>query len=91
MLASIMGPDLLVVLAVVLLIFGGTQIPKLARSLGTAQREFQRGLEHDDHGPKSESPTVAASPPPALRPGGHEGAEGIPSVEEGTPVEAPRS
>jgi len=48
MLASIMGPDLLIVLLVVVLIFGGTQIPKLARSLGSAHREFQRGLEEHE-------------------------------------------
>jgi sec-independent protein translocase protein TatA len=39
------GPDILIVLAVVAVLFGGTQIPKLARSLGSAQREFKRGTE----------------------------------------------
>jgi sec-independent protein translocase protein TatA len=39
------APELLIVLAVALLIFGGSQIPKLARSLGSAQREFKAGLE----------------------------------------------
>jgi sec-independent protein translocase protein TatA len=38
-------PELLIVLAVALLIFGGSQIPKLARSLGTAQKEFKAGLK----------------------------------------------
>lgn len=37
------GPELLIVLAVVLLIFGGRKVPELARSLGQAQREFRRG------------------------------------------------
>ncbi len=41
-----LGPfELLIILGVVLLIFGGTQIPKLARSLGQAQKEFKSGLE----------------------------------------------
>ena len=53
MLASIMGPDLLIVLLVVVLIFGGTQIPKLARSLGTARTEFKRGLA-DVHEPAAD-------------------------------------
>jgi sec-independent protein translocase protein TatA len=35
--------ELLIVLVVILLLFGGTQLPKLARSLGQAQREFNKG------------------------------------------------
>jgi sec-independent protein translocase protein TatA len=38
------GPELLLILAVVLLLFGSTKLPKLARSLGQAQREFKDGL-----------------------------------------------
>jgi sec-independent protein translocase protein TatA len=45
MLAEIIGPDLLIILAVVLVLFGGSQLPKLARSLGTAHHEFKKGLE----------------------------------------------
>ena len=37
------GIIVLVVIAVVL--FGSTQIPKLARSLGSAQKEFKKGLD----------------------------------------------
>jgi sec-independent protein translocase protein TatA len=39
------APELIIILLVVLVIFGGTQIPKLARSLGQAQKEFKTGLE----------------------------------------------
>jgi sec-independent protein translocase protein TatA len=47
MFAFLEGPELLIVLAIVVLVFGGTQLPKLARSLGQAQREFKSGLgEH---------------------------------------------
>ena len=44
------GPEWFIVLAVVLLIFGGSQLPKLARNLGKAQREFKDGLgeAHND-------------------------------------------
>jgi sec-independent protein translocase protein TatA len=38
------GWEWLIVLAVVLLIFGGARLPKLARSLGQAQKEFKDGL-----------------------------------------------
>ncbi len=36
--------ELLIILAVVLLIFGGAKLPKLDRSLGQAQKEFKSGL-----------------------------------------------
>jgi sec-independent protein translocase protein TatA len=43
-LANIIGPELLIVLAVVALLFGGSRLPHLARSLGSAKGEFERGL-----------------------------------------------
>jgi sec-independent protein translocase protein TatA len=45
MLSEIFGPELLIVLAVILVLFGGSQLPKLARGLGSAQREFKKGLD----------------------------------------------
>ncbi len=36
--------ELLIVLVIVLLVFGGAKLPKLARSLGRAQKEFKTGL-----------------------------------------------
>jgi sec-independent protein translocase protein TatA len=47
-LGEIIGPDILIILAVVALLFGGSQLPKLARSLGSAKHEFQKGLKEDD-------------------------------------------
>ena len=44
MLAFLEGPELIIVLVIVLLVFGGSQVPKLARSLGQAQKEFKKGL-----------------------------------------------
>ena len=38
--------ELLIVLAVVLLLFGSTLLPALAKSLGQAKREFEHG--HDE-------------------------------------------
>jgi len=44
-LGEIFGPDLLiVVILVAVLIFGGSAIPKLARSVGQAKHEFEKGL-----------------------------------------------
>jgi len=44
MFAFLEGPELIIVLIIVLLVFGGSQLPKLARSLGQAQKEFKQGL-----------------------------------------------
>jgi sec-independent protein translocase protein TatA len=67
--AEIFGVDGIIVLVVVVLVlFGSTQIPKLARSLGSAQKEFKKGLDEgaaaDDKGVQS----AAAIPPPAAAP-----------------------
>jgi sec-independent protein translocase protein TatA len=45
---EIIGWDLLIVIAVVALLFGGSKLPKLARSLGSAKGEFERGLRDGD-------------------------------------------
>jgi len=49
---SIGTGELLIVLLVILLIFGGSQLPKLARNLGRAQKEFKQGVTegHRDDG-----------------------------------------
>jgi sec-independent protein translocase protein TatA len=41
--AGLGAPELLIILLVVLLLFGGAKLPKLARSLGQAQKEFKEG------------------------------------------------
>jgi sec-independent protein translocase protein TatA len=37
--------ELIIVLVIVLLVFGGSQLPKLAKNLGKAQKEFKQGLD----------------------------------------------
>lgn len=39
------GPELLIVLLVLVLLFGANKIPKLARSTGQAMGEFKKGRE----------------------------------------------
>ncbi|MGD0440696.1 MAG: twin-arginine translocase TatA/TatE family subunit [Acidimicrobiales bacterium] len=50
MLADLIGPDSLIVIAVVVvvLLFGGSRLPKLARGLGSASHEFKKGMEEGD-------------------------------------------
>jgi sec-independent protein translocase protein TatA len=46
MLALLDGPgEIAILVIVVLVLFGGSQIPKLAKNLGKAQTEFKKGLE----------------------------------------------
>ncbi len=47
------APELLIVLAVVVLLFGATRLPKLARSFGQASTEFERG-RHDGESRRTE-------------------------------------
>ncbi len=46
-LGEIVGWELLLVLALVALLFGSSQIPKFARSIGEASREFRKGVSDD--------------------------------------------
>ena len=39
------GPELLIILVVVLLLFGAAKLPSLARSIGASAKEFKKGVE----------------------------------------------
>ena len=39
--------ELIIILIILLLVFGGAKLPQLARSLGQAQKEFKDGLADD--------------------------------------------
>lgn len=44
-----LGPtELIIVLVIVLVLFGGAKLPKLAKSLGEAQREFKKGTDEGE-------------------------------------------
>jgi sec-independent protein translocase protein TatA len=62
--AEIFGVDGLIILVVVaLVLFGSTQIPKLARSLGSAQKEFKQGLAEGEPHVAQGPPVVVVAPP----------------------------
>lgn len=66
-LGEIFGPDLLIVVIVVaVLIFGGAAIPKLAKNLGSAKNEFEKGLKEgkaaDGSADKPSSTTETKAP-----------------------------
>jgi sec-independent protein translocase protein TatA len=41
-------PDLLIILAVVLLLFGAKKLPELSKSIGQSARELRKGLNGDE-------------------------------------------
>jgi sec-independent protein translocase protein TatA len=56
------APELLIVLLVVLVLFGGAKLPKLARSLGEAKKEFADGMNENkdkDKAPESDKPSTS--------------------------------
>jgi sec-independent protein translocase protein TatA len=48
------GHELLIVMVVILVLFGGKQIPSLMRNLGKGATEFKRGLKEPDPEPEPE-------------------------------------
>ena len=45
--------ELIIILVILLVLFGGARLPKLARSLGQAQREFKDGITDGAEGDDS--------------------------------------
>ena len=45
MFAFLDPPEIILIIVVVLVLFGGSQLPKLAKNLGKAQQEFKSGLD----------------------------------------------
>ena len=55
-----LGPtELIIVLVIVLVIFGGSKLPKLARSLGQAQSEFKKGAADSSADTESDTPPAS--------------------------------
>jgi sec-independent protein translocase protein TatA len=48
MLPTVHGPELIIILVIILLLFGAKRIPELAKGLGTGVREFRRGTRSGD-------------------------------------------
>ncbi len=69
MLADIFGPDLLIVaIVLVVLLFGGAAIPKLARNLGSAKNQFEQGMKDGKEQGAASNGTSAATGAPAPAP-----------------------
>ncbi len=71
---NLAGPDLIVILGIVLLLFGAKKLPELARGMGQAVKEFSKAKDEFErevtrpvpeppriHEPLTEAPKVAIS------------------------------
>jgi sec-independent protein translocase protein TatA len=55
------APELLIVLAIVLLLFGGKKLPELFKSAGSSVRELRKGLNGDENEKKARPNTESNS------------------------------
>jgi sec-independent protein translocase protein TatA len=55
------GNEWIIFVIVAVVLFGGSQIPKLARSLGQAQKEFKQGIAEGDDDTSAESTSSDAA------------------------------
>lgn len=61
------GPELMVIMFIVLLLFGADKLPELARGMGKAMREVKKatsGVEHEIKRAMAEEPVAKTLPKP---------------------------
>jgi sec-independent protein translocase protein TatA len=49
------APELIIILAIVLVLFGGKKLPELSRSVGVSMKELRKGISGDDNENKKET------------------------------------
>lgn len=54
------APELIIILAILLLLFGGRKLPELSRSLGTSMRELRKGLHGDEKNEQTQKRSESA-------------------------------
>ena len=76
-LGNLAGPDLLIILSIVLILFGAKKLPDLARSIGQSMNEFRKAREDIDRDLKD----AVAQPSQAQSSQG----AAVPSAQQSTP------
>jgi sec-independent protein translocase protein TatA len=75
MIANIFGPDLGIVVVVILVVLlGGSQLPKIARNVGMAGREFRKAQQEAEEDAAKEQAAKAAATQAAVQGGVSQGA-----------------
>jgi sec-independent protein translocase protein TatA len=62
---SIGFPELVVILVIVLVIFGGGKLPAIGDALGQSIRNFKRAAKTDDDAPQNKTPPAPTNTPSA--------------------------
>ncbi len=74
-LGNLAGPDLIIILLIVLVLFGAKKLPELAKGMGQAMKEFQKAKEdivdemHQADKPKPAQPPANTQSVARLEPG----------------------
>jgi|SRR6266850_3940713 len=55
--------ELMVILVIVLVLFGGKKLPDLAKSLGKSMKEFKKGIATEDEPASGPEPAPSPAPP----------------------------
>jgi sec-independent protein translocase protein TatA len=60
--------ELMIILVIVLVLFGGSKLPDLAKSLGKSMKEFKKGFGdgEEEQGSKGQPAATATLPPPRV-------------------------
>ena len=56
------APELILILLIVLVLFGGSKLPKLSRSVGESMRELRKGLDGNSHAKSEKQAEQKAKP-----------------------------
>jgi sec-independent protein translocase protein TatA len=59
------APELIIILVIVLLLFGASRLPEIARSLGKSSKEFKKGMQE---GTADDEAEAATEPRPTEKP-----------------------
>jgi sec-independent protein translocase protein TatA len=69
MVSNIFGPDLGIVVVIILVVLvGGSQLPKIARNVGTAGKEFRKAQQEADEEAEQQKAAKVPPPPQAVGP-----------------------
>lgn len=68
MLAMLSDTSIIVIVVLVLVLFGGSQLPKLAKNLGTAGKEFRKAQAEAEAGGSTDADRRATPATPAAPP-----------------------
>jgi sec-independent protein translocase protein TatA len=67
-----LGPtELIVILVILLVLFGGSKLPGLAKGLGQSMKEFRKAAKEVQEEDEPEKPVIEAKKPDPARTNGH--------------------